>query len=421
MVFLIGGRGGGIDHARIGQRLVLAHQRGAGDLGDHQPRLQARRRRKEGGQPETQGRIDQQGDAPLGDGADFRNGDGDTVCRHADGFRVEIAARHDGAVAQHQRVVGRGIGLDPQDFAGMRQLVETGADHLRCAAQAIGVLHAQIVFAVAFADLRSVEQVANDLRRHDLAAMAAQAVDLVMKRRGRTHRRIERQRRGDERIDRQPPAVEQRGKGQSGGHLRAVEQREPFLGFEHERFEACALQGRARRHAFAPVEGVAFPDQGGGDMGQRGKIARCADRSLFRDHGGHASLDQLLQPFDNHGPDPGCPAPQRKALERDDEAHDLRIERRSEARAVRKHQIALERAEIGFADAHAGELAEAGVDAVDRLARAERRAEAVGRSGHGIHRRLVDPEGAGRTVQFLDLRQPQRTGRQFKHRDMILQ
>ena len=35
--------------------------------------------------------------------------------------------------------------------------------------------------------------------------------------------------------------------------------------------------------------------------------------------------------------------------------------------------------------------------------------------------RKVDPEGAGRTVQFLDLRQPQRTGRQFKHRDMILQ
>ena len=156
-------------------------------------------------------------------------------------------------------------------------------------------------------------------------------------------------------------------------------------------------------------------------MGQRGKIARCADRSLFRDYGGHASLDQLLQPFDDHGPDPGRPAPQRKALERDDEAHDLRIERRSEARAVRKHQIALKRAEIGFADAHAGELAEAGVDAVDRLARAERRAEAVGRLGYGIHRRLVDPEGAGRTVQFLDLRQPQRTGRQFKHRDMILQ
>src|SRR3546814_8101686 len=87
----------------------------------------------------------------------------DLGCK-ADGFGMEIAPGNHVAITKHQRIVGRSVGLDQQNLPRVTQLVEAGADHLRGAAQTIGVLHAQIVLTVTFADLRTFEQGADRAR-----------------------------------------------------------------------------------------------------------------------------------------------------------------------------------------------------------------------------------------------------------------
>ena len=57
-----------------------------------------------------------------------------------------------------------------------------------------------------------------------------------------------------------------------------------------------------------------------------------------------------------------------RELQRHHQPHDGSRQRLADAGGMREHDVALERREIGGADAHAGELSEAGVDAVDRLA-----------------------------------------------------
>ena len=86
------------------------------------------------------------------------------------------------AAAQHQRVVGDGIGLAQQHPCRMTELVQAGAHHLRLAAQAVRVLHAVVALEVAQADPAAGEQLAVVLRHVDLAGLAAQRVDARVER-----------------------------------------------------------------------------------------------------------------------------------------------------------------------------------------------------------------------------------------------
>ena len=113
--------------------------------------------------------------------------------------------------------------------------------------------------------------------------MAAQRVDFRMERRRRAHRRIGRQRAGDQRRLRRAVGAEQAGQRQRGRDLRAVDQRQPFLGGEHDRLQPGLGEAVARRHALAVEEDLAFADHRRRHMRQRREIARRADRALFRD------------------------------------------------------------------------------------------------------------------------------------------
>ena len=76
----------------MGHLLVFAHQGGGGDLGDHHAGVQAGPRGQETRQPVAQRRIDQHGDAALGDGADLGHGKGDHVGGKGDRLGMEVAA-----------------------------------------------------------------------------------------------------------------------------------------------------------------------------------------------------------------------------------------------------------------------------------------------------------------------------------------
>ena len=175
MVFLIGGGGNGIDAGRKGALLVFGHQRRRRHLRDHETGIETGLRRQESGQA-RQHRIDQHGDTALGDGADLAQRHGDHVGGEGDRLGMEIAARdHFVFGGEDQRIVRDRIGFDGQRRRRLAQQIETGAHHLRLAAQAIWILHARIAEAMRGANGAAVHQAAQSLGDLGLAAVARTA------------------------------------------------------------------------------------------------------------------------------------------------------------------------------------------------------------------------------------------------------
>ena len=149
VVLLVGRGRGRVDGGRVRELLVLAHQRGGGDLGDHQARVEAGLGSEEGGQPEGEGRVDEERDAALGDGADLADGERQDVGGEGHRLGVEVAAGDDLVVGEDERVVGDRVRLGDEGGGGLAQEVEGGAVDLRLAADAVGILHAAVAFEVA--------------------------------------------------------------------------------------------------------------------------------------------------------------------------------------------------------------------------------------------------------------------------------
>ena len=103
-------------------------------------------------------------------------------------------------------------------------------------------------------------------------------------------------------------------------------------------------------------------------MGKRREVARRADRSLGRNHRQSIVLEQGEQELD------GAPAHARIAerqagrLERQDQTDHGIGQRRAQPAHVRQHEAPLQLLDLVRRDAHGRELAEAGVDAIDRRA-----------------------------------------------------
>jgi hypothetical protein len=163
------------------------------------------------------------------------------------------AGRSAGIVGEDQRVVGHGIGLAHQHQRGMAQLVEAGAHHLRLAAQAVGVLHAVVAFGVCEARiaLPASSRGSSAPRRSAPAGRAARGCA------GRTGRRCRARRPPSARRRRAPLRAPARTRaaraGQRGRGLRAVDQRQAFLGLEHERCHAAALRADSAGTRWPPT------------------------------------------------------------------------------------------------------------------------------------------------------------------------
>ena len=141
-----------------------------------------------------------------------------------------------------------------QRAAGLAQQIERRADHLRLAADAIGVLHAACRPRGGFRGFRDPAISARMAAATSIwPAMAAQGMDFRLERRGRAHDRIGGQRavttHGSLRI---APGVEQARQRAGGGELRAVDQRQALLRAQHDRREPGAAQRLAAGHASRP-------------------------------------------------------------------------------------------------------------------------------------------------------------------------
>lgn len=100
--------------------------------------------------------------------------------------------------------------------------------------------------------------------------MPPQRMDFRVERRRRAHGGIGGERAGHERRPQAAMRPEEAGQSQGRRDLRAVDEREPLLGGEGERFEAGAGEGVAGGQADAPEQGLALADHHRGHMGDVG-------------------------------------------------------------------------------------------------------------------------------------------------------
>src|SRR5688572_11274288 len=102
-------------------------------------------------------------------------------------------------------------------------------------------------------------------------------------------------------------------------------------------------------------------------MRQRGEVTRRADGPLRRNDGGDARSEHRLDQSNGLDTDPGGALTEAGELERHHQPDDRDRRGLPHPGGMREDDVALERGEIGALDADAGELAETGVDAIDRL------------------------------------------------------
>ncbi len=368
VVFLVGRGRDRIDAGRVGALLVLRHQRRGGDLRDHEAGIEPWLRGQERWQP-GQRRIHQHGHAALADRTDLADRQRQHVGGEGHRLGVEVAAgQRLAGVAEHQRIVGHAVGLDRQRGRGLAHHVQRRAHHLRLAAQAVRILHAHIVVAVRIADRRAVHQFAQRSGGGDLPVLAAQGVDARIERGVRALGRFGGQRAGDQRGMEHALDLEQPGQRVGGGKLGAVEQRQAFLGAQRQRLQAGLRQRLRGRQALAADEGFADADHHRGQMRQRRQIAGRADRALARHHRHHVVLQQRFQQRERSRTHAGGPLCQAGQLQRQHQPHHRHRHRLADPGRMRQHDIALQGVQVLALDTHAGQLAEAGVDAVHRRA-----------------------------------------------------
>ena len=368
-VILLVGRGrDGIDARRIGLLLVFRNERGRRHLRDHETGVQARLGRQEG-RHAGQRRIDQHGDAPLRQRADLADGKRDHVSGKRHRLGVEIPARQRGVVlGEDQRIVGDAIGFGLQRVGRLAQHVERRAHDLRLTAQAIRVLHTLVADAVRFTDCAAGHEIAQGVRRLDLAAMLSKQMYARIEGRVGTFGGVRRQRAGDQRRLIERLGLEQAGERESGRELRAVEQRQALLGAERHRLQPMRDEGDLGRDAAMRREAFADADHDGGHVRERRQVAGSTDRALRRHHRNDVVDEHRLEQFDRLGAHAGSALRQARELQRHHQPHDGDRHRLADAGGVRKHDVALEGFEIGGRNADTRQFAEAGVDAIDRLA-----------------------------------------------------
>ncbi|CAM5625032.1 hypothetical protein MAUB1S_10657 [Mycolicibacterium aubagnense] len=180
--------------------------------------------------------------------------------------------------------------------------------------------------------------------------------------------------------------LEQASEGIGGRELRAIEQGQAFLGAQRNRFQPMRRKGDPGRHAAMRGEAFADTDHHRGHVRQGGKIAGSADGTLCRHDRNDVVSQHLLQQVDGLLPHARGALRQARHLERHHQARYSNRHRFANAGGMRQHDVALQRFEIGGGNAHAGELTETGIDAVDRLALGD---DAFDRLGAGLDRSLA--------------------------------
>ena len=153
-------------------------------------------------------------------------------------------------------VAPSGLYLDGRTH--VRECVARRAVNLRHAAQGVRVLHARVVLDVRVAYLAVPQKLAQVSGRLDLPTVRARVVYALVERGGRAHQGFKDIAPDTSALRVRRSRAFERERADGRQSLRAVEQRESFLGFEPEGLYPRAPQSLAARHALAFVESLAL-------------------------------------------------------------------------------------------------------------------------------------------------------------------
>ena len=109
------------------------------------------------------------------------------------------------------------------------------------------------------------------------------------------------------------------------------------------------------------------PHECGGKMCERGKIPRSPHRPLDRNGGNKPFPNDPDHQVDRGSADSRYAMDEACDLEGGDQPYDIRLDPFAHTHRVGEDQVFLEFPEITIMDAHRSELAETGVDSIDRL------------------------------------------------------
>ena len=240
--------------------------------------------------------------------------------------------------SEDQWVIGDGISFDDQYLRSLTELGQASAHDLRLATQGVRILNLAAVL-VGVGDFTALaEQVSVGGSTVDLAFLATRGVDACVERRARPQNRFNSQSTDRQCASEQIFALEQTTQCISGGYLRAVEQRQPFLGSQCQWRQAGDFQRLGCFQPFALVTSLAFTQQHQRHVGQGCEVAGCTDRTFQRNVRINLGVDQSDQCFDDGAADAGETTAQAIDLEHHDQPDQRVTDRFANTGSVRQNQ-----------------------------------------------------------------------------------
>ncbi len=402
----------------MGEHLVLGGQGRGRVLVDHHPGLHPGRRREERRQTAVESSVKQERDPALGDRAELGERQLGEVERQGDRLAVEVATadhaspagRHGidvghAATGEDERVVRRRVEFDVEHAP---EVVEGIADRpmdLRHAAQRVGILDLVGTDVMGTLEAAAPQEVAHLGRDLDLARVRSGQLVGGRERDVRAQQGFDRQGGGDACRSDESVGIRQQQGTDGGHHLGPVEQGEPFLGLQGQRFQAGLAQGDQARDDLAVELHPAPADERQGEMRERGQVAGRTHAPLLRNERMDPKAQEVEQPVHDDRPTTAVTERQRIRPQQQHRAHDFPGEGRSHARRVAHQEVLLEPSGVGRRDERGGEIAEPGGDPVDDGALGEQAVDHLARLDDPFARvdiELGDHAGPRHRLDFGD-------------------
>ncbi len=214
--------------------------------------------------------------------------------------------------------------------------------------------------------------------------MGAQRVQAGVERRVGAAQRVGGERSAEVGGAQQTPCGERPQCEQRGHRLGAVDERQPFLGLEHQRPQPGPPQALLGRQLGAADAHAPAAEKRQRQMGEGREVAARPHRAATGHHRQHVVRQQREQRLERFEPHARVAARQRVGAQQQHAAHRRVGEPLADARRMAQHQPLLQGAQLVERDAHVGEVAETGVDAVYRVAAGGRALDHRARREHAV-------------------------------------
>jgi len=272
---------------------------------------------------------------------------------------------------------------------------------LRHAPHTVGVLHLGTI-GVRLHDLAIGQQSAQVGGTGDLAGMRADGVYPRVERFQRTFRRLDGHGTGDVGDFPQLSGANQRVGKDGRADLRAVDERQPLARLEPIRFQLGPAERLLAVYQSKPALGCAglgqircpFADHEQAHVRQRREVAAGADAALLRDGRHDAAIEHLDEMLDQPDGDTGMSLHQRLDAKRQRQAGDADVQHRAPADGMAAQKVFLKVQDFLRLDPLTRQLAEAGVDAVDRAALGQQLLKATASRIDPLPRRQADTDAS---------------------------